>query len=384
MNKKLIAMLILLMPILTSCWDVNEPERMLYIHAIGVDFEDGQYKVYSQIIDFSNTAKSDQPVTKAIQSEVGFATGETMDEAFFELYHSIDQRVFWGHFSYLVLSEEAMKNGRVNSIVDSFIRYRETRYQIWVYSTKDPVKDVLLVTPIINKAITLSKLGDPRNSFKQESFIEPLNFRKLIIALNEPSYEARIPYVSVTENWETIEGPNTSATLTGVGVITPTQFKGFITKEKVNGLQWMTNATKRGEVTVNLKSGEQHYLTVIIDKLKVKVKPIVENDNVTFDIDVRVDVTVSDIEGKITPNEIRKETVKQIKNEIETTYEEGLKHDVDIYRLSEQLYRKDVKTWKRIQKDGKVELTKDSIHNLNVKVEKIESSRKSLRETIEK
>lgn len=384
MNKKMIAILILLMPILTSCWDVNEPERMLYIHGIGVDFEDGQYQVYSQIIDFSNTAKSDQPVTKAIQSEVGFATGETIDEAIFELYHSIDQRVFWGHYSYLILSEEAMKNGRLNSIVDSFIRYRETRYQIWVYSTRDPVKDVLLVTPIINKAITLSKLGDPINSFKQESFIEPLNFRELIIALNEPSYEARIPYISVIENWETVEGPNTSAKLTGVGVIAPNQFKGFITEEKVNGLQWMTNATKRGEVTTKLNLDEQSYLTVIIDKLKVKVKPIVENDNVTFDIDVRVDVTVSNIEGKITPSEIRKETAKQIKKEIEATYEEGLKHDVDIYRLSEHLYRKDVKTWKRIQEDGKVDLTKDSIHNLNVKVEKIESSRKSLRKTIEK
>lgn len=377
-------MLILLMPILTSCWDVNEPERMLYIHAIGVDFQDGQYQVYSQIIDFSNTAKSDQPSTKEIQSEVGFATGETMDEAFFELYHSIDQRVFWGHFSYLILSEEAMKNGRVNSIVDSFIRYRETRYQIWVYSTKNSVKDVLLVTPIINKAITLSKLGDPRNSFKQESFIEPLNFRNLIIALNEPSYEARIPYVSVTENWETVEGPNTSATISGVGIITPTQFKGFIIEEKVHGLQWMMNATKRGEVTTKLNLDEQSYLTMIVDKLKVKVKPIVENDNVTFDIDVRVDIAVSNIEGNITPSEIRKETAKQIKKEIEATYEEGLKHDVDIYRLSEHLYRKDVKTWKRIQKDGKVELTKDSIRNLTVEVEKIESSRKSLRETIDK
>ncbi|WP_342512874.1 Ger(x)C family spore germination protein [Sporosarcina sp. FSL K6-1522] len=384
MNKKMIAMLILLMPILTSCWDVNEPERMLYIHGIGVDFEDGQYKVYSQIIDFSNTAKSDQPITKEIQSEVGSATGETIDEAFFELYHSIDQRVFWGHFSYLILSEEAMKNGRVNSIVDSFMRYRETRYQIWVYSTKDPVKDLLLVSPIINKAITLSKLGDPMNSFKQESFIEPLNFRELIIALNEPSYEARIPYVSITENWETVEGPNTSATLSGVGVITPNQFKGFITEEKVQGLQWMTNATKRGEVTVKLNSDEQSHLTMIIDKLQVKVKPIVENDNVTFDIDVKVDLTVSTIEEKITSSEIKKETAKQIKKEIEDTYEEGLKHDVDIYRLSEHLYRKDVKTWKRIQKDGKVELTKDSIHNLTVAVEKIESSRRSLRETIEK
>ena len=46
--------MMLLMTILSGCWDENQPERMLYINAIGVDYKDGQYEVYAQIINFAN------------------------------------------------------------------------------------------------------------------------------------------------------------------------------------------------------------------------------------------------------------------------------------------------------------------------------------------
>ena len=41
------------------------------------------------------------------------------------------------------------------------------------------------------------------NSFKQESFVEPINMRKTIIGLNEPSHEVLLPMLSIVQNWET-------------------------------------------------------------------------------------------------------------------------------------------------------------------------------------
>lgn len=152
-----------------------------------------------------------------------------------------------GFFSYVILSEEVLKNGRSNQIIDAFIRYRETRYQIWVYGTKDPVNDILLTTPNINKSIILSKLGNPENSYEQESFIKPINFRTLIIGLNEPNHEIGIPFVTI-KDWETEKETKNEADLLGVGILSPKEFKGFIPAEKSRGLQWMTNDTKRGKL----------------------------------------------------------------------------------------------------------------------------------------
>lgn len=383
MKNRLILLLIIMMSTsLTGCWDVNEPERMLYINGIGVNYKDGQYEVYAQIISFANIAKSNQPTSDQPQAEVGFAKGATMDEAIYQLYHSVDQKIFWGHFSYIVVSEDVLKNMKLSPIIDSFIRYRETRYQIWVYTTKDPVEEVLLVRPVLNKAITLSKLGDPENTFKQESFITPVNIRKLIINMNEPGHEATIPLITVADNWQSISESVKAPVLSGVGVVTPTGFKGFIEEDKVRGIQWMSNETNRGEVT--FKTDDRNYMTMVLDKVKVKVEPIVEAGKVKFDIDVQLDATVSVIVGDVTEKELDGLVQKEVKKEIMETYEEALKIDIDIYRLSEHLYRKDVKEWKKYQDKGKVELSEESIRNLKVKVNRLKSDRKSFRKTIEK
>ncbi|MFB5088233.1 Ger(x)C family spore germination protein [Psychrobacillus sp. PGGUH221] len=381
--KKLIIFFVL-MSILSGCWDVTESERMIYIYGVGVDYKDDKYHVYAQIVNFANIAKMEQPNTESIQIEVGHASGNTIDEAIFELYHSMDLRLFWGNFSFLIFSEEALKDGKANSVINSFIRYRETRYQAWVYATTEPVKDVLLLTPIFNKSMTLSRISDPMNSYEQESFVEPIDIRKLIIRLNEPNHEVSIPLITIKGNWDTEKEPDDIAAISGVGVLSPNEFKGFIKGDKANGLQWMTNETKRGEITVNLEPQMENYMTVILDDIKVKVDPIVvNNDVVKFDINVSVNADVSVFQGNITSEEIRKGVIKQVKKEINETYKEGLKNDIDIYRLSEQVYRKNVKTWKKQQTDGKIKLNEDSIRNLNVSVIKVYSGRNSFKETIQ-
>ncbi|WP_342598535.1 Ger(x)C family spore germination protein [Psychrobacillus sp. FSL H8-0483] len=383
MKRIKMIILFILMTFISGCWDVTEPERMLYIYGVGVDYKDNKYEVYAQIVNFANIAKSEQPNLELNQIEVGHGSGKTIDDAIFSLYRSMDLKLFWGHFSYLIFSEEVLKNGNANPVINGFIRYRETRYQTWVYTTTDPIKDVLLLTPIFNKAMTLSKISDPENSYKQDSLVEPIDLRELIIMLNEPNYEVKIPLITIKENWETEKELDKAASILGVGVISPTDFKGFIQGDKIRGLQWMTEETVRSELTFKIDPHEESYMTVILDDLDVKVKPIVTRDNVNFDIDIRVNVLVSEFQGKITPEEIRKGVIKQVKKEIEDTYKEGLKNEIDIYRLSEYVYRQKVETWKEQQTDGKVRLSEDSINDLNVVVGKIYSGRKSFEETIE-
>lgn len=169
-----------------------------------------------------------------------------------------------------------------------------------------------------------------------------------------------------------------------VGLLSPKEFKGYLPADKIRGLQWMTKETKRGEVTVQLDSNDSVEFTVVVDKLKLKVKPIVRKNDVKFDIAIKMNVTVSEFHGDLSSNEIRREVIKEVEKEIRGTYEEALNHNTDIYRLSEYLYRKEFKAWKKLQKDGKVELTEHSIQNIKVEIRKLKSQRKSSKETIEK
>lgn len=379
MNKKLFYILILLILFLSGCWDVKEAERMYYVHGVGVDYKDGKYEVYIQIIDFANIAKTEQPNPQALQTEIAYGTGDSMYEAIFDLYNSVDREIFWGHFSFIVLSDEVLKEGRANQVIDAFSRFRETSYHIWAYATKESIKEILVVTPILNKSISLSKLADPLNAFRQRSFITPINFRKMIIQLNEPNHQVALPWITLEENLATEKGPDTGTKLTGVSVFSPEDFKGVISGKDARGLQWMSNKTERAEITVNIDS---ETISIILTNIKVKVKPRFNNGEVKFDVNVKMDALATEIKTKVHPDMVRSQASKQIKKEIENTYKEALKNEMDIYRLSEDLYRHNVSVWKKLNKKGEIDLTEDSI-NVKVEIRRVNLGRKLFEETIE-
>ena len=381
MSRKLGVILFLPLVLLSGCWDVDEPERMLYIHGIGVDFKDGKYEVYVQIINFANTAKSEAPSTELPQSEVGYATGKTLDEAVHKLYLTMDEKVYWGHMSYMVVSEEVLKNAILSPVIDTFIRFRETRYTIWVYATKGSVEEVLLVKPVLNKSISLSKLSDPENSFKQESYVEPIDIRRLIIDMNEPGYEAIIPVVTVTENLRSNKESLEVIDINGVAVVTPEGLQGYVLGDQARGIQWMSNEMKRGQLTFKLSNGE--YITTIIEKVNSKIEPVSGTGEARFDITVNMTVYISVIVGDVSYEELREHVIEEVEKEIRTTYEEALKKDIDIYGFSNVLYREKVKEWKNQQTDGKINLTESSIRHLTIHLDQIVSDRKSIKPTIE-
>lgn len=368
--------------LLAGCWDVKEPQRMYYIDGIGIDYKDGQYEIYMQIINFANVAKSEGPTPQAAPSEIGFAKGKTMEEAFFKLYRSIDQKVFWGHMTFILFSEDALKDANSIPVIDSFLRHRETRYQILTYVTKDSIKDILLITPILNKSLTASKLSNPMHTKELQTYVEPVDLRKLIISLNEPGHEVNLPLVTINKNWETTNKPTEETALSGFGVVSKDGFKGYINDGNARGIQWMFHKKTRGDVTIKLNNKEKEFLTVDLEKLSTKIKPIVKNNEVTFEAEIKLNAIINGFEGKVNTDQIREGIIKEVKKDIKKSYEAGIEIDVDVFRLSEHLYRKNVKAWKKVQKDGKIPLTADSLSKVNVIVNKVNPGRKTFAETI--
>ncbi|SCX67979.1 Ger(x)C family spore germination protein [Lysinibacillus fusiformis] len=386
MSQKNIMLVILMLTttlLMSGCWDVTEPQRMYYVQGVGVDYKDNEYIAYIQLMNFANVAKTEQSNPQAAPTEVGKATGKTIEEAIYKLYRSMDQEVFWGHMTYLLFSEKAMESEHAIPIIDTFLRFRETRYHIWVYCTQDPIEEVLLVSPILEKSPTATKLSNPKNTSRQESFVEPVNLRQLVIGLNEPNHEMKVPFISINQDWETAKESRTETVFAGVGILSKNTFKGFIKGNTARGIEWMNNETKQGEITIKLNNTEERdYLTIDIKKLDVNVKPIVENNHVKFEVYLKFNTILNGFKGKVTASQVRKKVESEVKKEIMATFQEGLNMDADVYRLSEYLYRDNVKVWKNIQKDGKIPLTKDSISKIDIHINKVSPGRKSFEETI--
>ncbi|RIJ67965.1 Ger(x)C family spore germination protein [Rummeliibacillus sp. POC4] len=387
MNKRILLIIMLCSLLLSGCWDSNEAGRMFYLFGIGVDYKDGEYKVYAQLIDFASIARSVQPPNPDIvQSVVGEANGKTVNEAFNNLYNSLDEELYWGHITYLVFSNDLLEQGKLNPVINAFIQFHDTRYQTWVFSTKESIRKIMLAKPVLNKAISLSKLAYPINSYKQHSFIEPLNLRKLIINMDEPSHQTNIPLVSLISNWETYKSDDTETLINGVSVVTPKNVLGELKNEQAQGLQWLSDETIRAGLSVDIADGqeddEKNRISVVIEKMKAKVIPIISSSQVRFDIHLDMVALLSGYRGDISVAEIQKAVKKRVEQQIQTTYQESVKFDSDVYRLSEYLYRKHLKTWKKFERNGRIELTNDSLRNITAEV-RVTSGRKSFKNTIE-
>src|SRR5690606_24806838 len=108
----------------------------------------------------------------------------------------------------------------------------------------------------------------------------------------------------------------------GLAIVTPTEFKGFIKGNQANGLQWLSKKTIRTNITtnINIDSEENEYISISLRHISTKIKPIINGDNVKFDIIVKASGKVDDLQGNITKQEIRKVIAKQVKKEINDTY----------------------------------------------------------------
>jgi len=77
--------------------------------------------------------------------------------------------------------------------------------------------------------------------------------------------------------------------------------------------------------------------------------------------------------------QVAEQTIKQ---QVKETYLHGVESNIDIYRLSEMLYRKNVQAWKNAEQNGKVPLTEDSIQKLDVQLHLIHGEKNRKRSTI--
>lgn len=359
MNFKITIMMIIFI-LLAGCWDIAESDRLEYIHGIGIDYEDGEMKVYLQIVNLGSLGTPDVAKTEENQVTIAQGSAEDINSAIFEIYKSAQQKLYWGHATFIILSETALENDKLQEVLDVVNRYSETRYRIRIFATKSDIRKLMEVSPIFEGSPIFTRLTDLNNAHDQSSWMMPLSNRELLIYLDEPGHNAVIPTVRVTENtWKSEDNPEPMVEALGVASVTTDKFHGFILGENASGLRWIQEGSERGNVTI-FKDGKPASSVVIMDP-KTKFDINVEGDKVTFHAHLKAKGIINSVIQKVDQEFIIKELKKRIKAEIMQTYKSGLDINSDIYRLSEKLYRKEVKVWKRLEKDGGIPLDKDSL-----------------------
>lgn len=355
---------ILLLP---GCWNSKDIQNLAYVTAIGIDYRDKHYITYVQVLNFSNIARTEGvQIGKSVPIWIGKGEGTTIVDSLDSILATSQLRVFWGHVKAVVISENLMRKGVVETY-NALNRYREIRYSVLVYGTKERLDDIFTKKSLLNLSPLDSIMYSPDQDYSQHSFIAPVYGHQAIARINEPGQPTMVPSLTITrEVWNEDTKHVPMLSISGAYFFNEKVLSGWLSSDDLKGARWTQSELETAFLQV--PSHDAPVATLDLHKPKYRIRPIVDNGTVYFDLKVRVRAKLAELIDTTTIKEIQKLAQETIKKEIRETYLKGLAANCDVFNLEETLYRNHPKIWHSQHNKKPNLLSEDSLRNIEVKV----------------
>lgn len=368
LQKSLIIILIYCLFSLTSCEnDIGEIENQNFATAIGVDYRDGEYYVYIQMLGLSAVAKSEGGQKAPAEVYVSETKGKTFIDGFFKAYQTSQERFLWANVTAIVLSENVLKKG-LGSVFDGLTRYYEFRPTPWIFGTKGSLEEILSTTGFFEQSSLNTILHSPESSYEQSSTIKPVKLNQFAREFFDPGCTTYIPSLTIDDKqWKKNNKKEEKLAIDGAFFLSNHKYKSYFPYEKIKGMRWLIPETVRASLLLpNEKDPE--FITVLEDQM-VKTIPEKEGNTYRFKILYLANGVVS---NRIKNNTINVSAMeefvrKEIISEVKELYQLGLEHDIDFLNLEHQLFRKDHDEWKKLNGQNTL-LREDSLKSIEVHI----------------
>ncbi|MFF2885762.1 Ger(x)C family spore germination protein [Paenibacillus sp. NPDC057967] len=366
-RAKQIGICILICLLTGGCTRLPEVQNMAYATAIGIDYVDGKWIAYAQILNFATVARTEQiALGKSFPVWVGEGQGDTLALALTDVGRTAQLRMFWGHVKVAVMSESAMKMG-VNNIYGTVNRYREVRYNVLVYGTKRPIKDILTKKSILNLSPLDTAMFTASQMSSVQSIVLPVTGNQIIAYLNEKGQAAYIPSIDFDSvDWTEDKKPKEMFMISGAYFFRDMKMTGWMSTDELTGVRWSDERLERTPIEVD-RDGEA-VATIMFEHPKMRIRPYMEDGEPKFDIRVDTDGYVMEMVQDTDLKKLTHYAEEDIREEIELTYRNGLSMKCDPFELGQLLYRTKPKEFGRITAGKPNFLKNDSIKKIDVRV----------------
>ncbi|MEF3305892.1 Ger(x)C family spore germination protein [Paenibacillus sp. GYB003] len=370
----------LLAGLLTGCWNSKDIQNMAYVTALGFDYENGTFITYAQVLNFTNVAKGEAAeVGKNVPTWIGRGEGVTVTESFNSIYSTSQLRVFWGHVKSIVVTERFLRQGeRVKEAYDMVNRYREIRYNILLYGTKEPLRDIFAQKSLLNLSPLDTLMDTPAQIYSQRSYILPVYGYKVIGQFNEPAESAMLPSISIDrQSWSEDKNKRPMFKIDGAYFFHAQKMVGWLSERDLEGYRWLQRKLERSPI--NIPDDRNPAAAIVVIKPKPAIHHEVKNGKPYFNITLTMKAFVDELVRDTSKTDIEKLLNEGIEKQIRDTYEKGLDIKIDVLKLGQCLYRENPKLWHSLHRDGEFILDRDSLQNVDVKVTLIHSGKYKLR-----
>lgn len=352
---KKIKYIILLLPLLSGCYNYRELNELGITTAVSIDYKDNNFILIAEVV---NPIKQQDVSASNNSPFVNFTSvAPSIQEAFRNTVLESPRQLYLSQLEIILVSEEIINN-HLEEFLEFFSREPETRTEI---------KVIIAKTDESTKGITIQSL---LTNFSSSNILESLEVQNKLLGLTQevtinellnmyldPNLEIILPSMilygssDIGDEKENIT-TSTPKTLVKVGttsVIKDGKILGYLSEEESKMVNLINgNLTK----TILKIPYEDGYVVFEPNRIKTKQKLNIKDNKITIEISgfskIKEFHTTKNIKNMKTVEELNKYFNKEIENMIKDNFNQiREKYNTDMFGFQELYYRTDHKYFKK-------------------------------------
>ncbi len=358
--KKNIFVLLILVLILTGCWDRRELNDIAITLALGIDKVDDKFQLTAQVVvpsEVSMKQSSGRSTVTLFQAD-----GETLFEAFRKMTIDSPRKIYPGHLRMLVIGEELAEEGLGESL-DLLSRDWELRSDFYVVVAKDmTAAEILNVTTPIENIPANKMFNTLKTSEENWSGTKGVTLDELLSDLITDGKAAVLTGIRVIGNQEVGSSKQNVESITPaariqydhLAVFKKDKLVGWLNENESKGYNYITDSVKSSVTSISCPEKGKASIEVIHSKTDIKGKITKGEPEVDVTIQVEGDVGAVECHIDLTETKSIDELEKSyeielreiIQQTIETVQEQ---YKTDIFGFGQAIHRSNPKKWAKIK-----------------------------------
>ena len=351
---KRIKFLILLLPLLSGCYNYRELNELGITTAVSIDYKDNNFYVIAEVI---NPIKQQDASSSNNSPFVNYnSSSSSLQDAFRKVVLESPRQLYAAQLEIIVLSEEVVNN-HLEEVLEYFARDPESRTEIKIIvaKTEDSTKAITLQTLLTSLSSSkIIKSLDLQSKVLGMSY--PVTLNELLNMYIDPYLEVVLPSMALYGNYEigdekeniTTSSPKAIVKIDGSTITKDNKILGYLDLEESKILNLINGKLKETIIKMNYYDGY-----IIFEPNRIKVSRELDIKNNIIKINISGYSKTKEIQSNINlkdPKEVEKlnkalnmELEKKITDTFNSIRE---KYGTDVFGFQELYYRTNYKYFK--------------------------------------
>ena len=351
---KRIKFLILLLPLLSGCYNYRELNELGITTAVSIDYKDNNFYVIAEVI---NPIKQQDASSSNNSPFVNYnSSSSSLQDAFRKVVLESPRQLYAAQLEIIVLSEEVVNN-HLEEVLEYFARDPEARTEIKIIvaKTEDSTKAITLQT-----LLTSLSSSNIINSLDLQSKVlgmaYPVTLNELLNMYIDPYLEVVLPSMTLYGNYEigdekeniTTSSPKAIVKIDGSTITKDNKILGYLDLEESKILNLINGKLKETIIKMNYYDG---YIIFEPNRIKVSRELDIKNNIIKINIsgysktkEIQSNINLKDSKEVEKLNKaLNMELEKKITDTFNSIRE---KYGTDVFGFQELYYRTNYKYFK--------------------------------------